>query len=99
LKTLHLISEEGTWWKLRDGIEYHAFHERENEQVCNLLLAESCPELFRVDITRITSLANIEGNRFEITSELGDRWHMEKSPDEKAWKGTGAQLHTVLWKC
>jgi hypothetical protein len=71
----------------------------ENEQVCNLLLAECCPELCRVDITRITGLVDIESNRFEITSELGDGWHMERTPDEEAWNGIGTQLHTAIWKC
>ncbi|KAH6956495.1 hypothetical protein DER45DRAFT_567114 [Fusarium avenaceum] len=99
LKTLHLITEEGTWRELRDEIAYHAFHKCENEQVCKLILAESCPELCRVDITRITGLADIEGNRFEITSELGGRWHMERTPDEKTWSGTRARLHTAVWKC
>lgn len=98
LKTLHLITEGESWWDQRDRNGFHAFHERENEQVCNLLLSESCPELCRVDITRITPLTDIEGKRFEITSELDNRWHMEKTLDEKARNGTQAQLHTALCK-
>jgi hypothetical protein len=62
-------------------------------------LAEYCLNLCRVDITRITGLADAESNRFEITSDLGDMWHMERTPDKETLNGNRTQFHTALWKC
>ncbi|KAM0355703.1 hypothetical protein ACHAPU_000088 [Fusarium lateritium] len=82
LTTLQLIAELDDYHTGHDGIEWSAFNIHTDVQICELIQGRYCPDLNRIDITRIVLPDLFQSGDIDDINHLGDDWHVTWDENE-----------------